>query len=109
MVFAVPSTSGTNKLCPDADAGYGRRRFMRWTSTVSDEPVLDRAVRAAAAALRAQLGDAPPDLVIVFASAHHAAEFDRIPALIAAAFDPALLVGCSAGGVIGGGHEVEQR
>ena len=82
---------------------------MRWTSTVSDQPGLEPAVRAAVAALRAQLGDARPDLLIVFASAHHAAQFDRIPALMAAAFESALLVGCSAGGVIGGGHEVEHR
>ena len=82
---------------------------MRWTSTVSDEPVLELAVRAGAAALRAQLADTQPDLLIVFASAHHAAQFDRIPTLIAAAFESALLVGCSAGGVIGGGHELEQR
>ena len=82
---------------------------MRWTSTVSDEPVIERAVRAAAAALRAQLADVQPDLLIGFASAHHAAQFDRIPALMAAAFESALLVGCSAGGVIGGGHEVERR
>jgi len=59
---------------------------MRWTSTVSDDPVLEPAVRATAAALRAQLADARPDLLIVFASAHHAAQFDRIPALLAAAF-----------------------
>ena len=82
---------------------------MRWTSTVSDEPVLAAAVRGAAATLCAQLGDARPDLLIAFASAHHAAEFDRIPSLLAASFESALLVGCSAGGVIGGGHEVEHR
>jgi small ligand-binding sensory domain FIST len=82
---------------------------MRWTSTVTDEPLIEAAVRAAATALRAQLTDARPDLLIVFASAHHAKAFDRIPSLIAAAFESAPIVGCSAGGVIGGGHEVEHR
>jgi len=82
---------------------------MRWTSTVSEEPVIEPAVRAAATALRAQLADVRPDLLIVFASAHHAEAFDRIPSLIAAAFGSAPILGCSAGGVIGGGHEVEQR
>jgi small ligand-binding sensory domain FIST len=82
---------------------------MRWASTASDEPVLERALRVAAATLRAQLGDAQPDLVIVFVSVHHAAQFEHVPALLAAVFDSALLIGCSAGGVIGGGHEIEQR
>jgi small ligand-binding sensory domain FIST len=82
---------------------------MQWASTVSDEPVLERAVRAAAAALRAQLGDARPDLLVVFVSAHHADAFDQVPGLLTAACAAPALVGCSAGGVIGGGREVEQR
>lgn len=82
---------------------------MRWASTVSDEPVLGRAVSRVAATLRAQLGDVRPDLLAVFVSAHHAAQFEHLPALLAAAFDPGLLIGCSAGGVIGGGREIEQR
>jgi small ligand-binding sensory domain FIST len=82
---------------------------MRWASTVSDEPLLERAVTAAAATLRTQLGNTRPDLLVVFVSAHHAADFERVPALMAGAFEPGLLLGCSAGGVIGGGREVEQR
>lgn len=82
---------------------------MLWASTVSDEPLIEGAVSTAAAALHVQLGNARPDLLVVFVSAHHAAEFDRLPALMAAAVDAPLLIGCSAGGVIGGGREIEQR
>lgn len=82
---------------------------MRWASAVSDEPELETALSAAAARVLAGLGNARPDLVVAFTSAHHAAEDARVPDLIAQRFEPAVLVGCSAGGVIGGGREVEQR
>ena len=82
---------------------------MRWASVVSDDAVLERAAGNTIAALRVQLGDAQPHLVVIFVSAHHATAFEAVPAMIGAAFEPALLIGCSAGGVIGGGHEVEQR
>ena len=82
---------------------------MKWASTVSDDPRLEVALRGAAAELRAQLGTASPDLVVAFVSGHHEADFERVPALMAAALGGGLLLGCSAGGVIGGGREVEQR
>jgi small ligand-binding sensory domain FIST len=82
---------------------------MRWVSTVSAEPVLAHAVREASATLRAQLGDVAPDLVIVFVSEHHRSDFERLPAAITAHLNAGQLIGCSAGGVIGGGKEVEQR
>ena len=82
---------------------------MKWASTVSDDPRLEVAVRKAAAEVQAQLGTAPPDLVVAFVSGHHEADFECVPALMAAALGSGLLLGCSAGGVIGGGREVEQR
>ncbi|HXQ24686.1 MAG TPA: FIST N-terminal domain-containing protein [Candidatus Acidoferrales bacterium] len=81
--------------------------MMRWASTVSTEPALENALRDAAATIRGQLGDATPDLVVVFVSHHHGSGFDRVPA-VAAGFGAGVLIGCSAGGVIGGGREVEQ-
>jgi len=46
---------------------------------------------------------------VAFVSPHHAAGFAHVPALIAAELGSGLLIGCSAGGVIGGGKEIEQR
>jgi small ligand-binding sensory domain FIST len=63
---------------------------------------------AAAEVLRELRGDRP-DLVVGFASPHHRIAYARLPELIAAELAPALLVGCSAGGVIGAGHEVEEE
>ena len=82
---------------------------MKWASTVSVEPQLEAAVREAGAAIRAQLGNATPDLVVTFVSEQHRAHFERVPQLIATELRGGLLIGCSAGGVIGGGREIEQQ
>jgi small ligand-binding sensory domain FIST len=82
---------------------------VQWTSTVSVSPDLETAVAEAAAAVRVGLGDQPPDLVMAFVSAQHAAGFERLPELVRSRLGGGLLLGCSAGGVIGGGREVEQR
>ncbi|HSP95747.1 MAG TPA: FIST N-terminal domain-containing protein [Candidatus Dormibacteraeota bacterium] len=82
---------------------------MKWASAGSDEARLDQAIARAASIVRAELGGCQPDLVVAFVSPHHAAEFDRVPARIAEHLPGALLLGCSGGGVIGGGREIEQR
>lgn len=82
---------------------------MKWASAASDEARLDQALTRAASLVRAELGDCRPDLVIAFVSPHHADDLDRVPARIATLFPGALLLGCSGGGVIGGGREIEQR
>jgi len=48
-----------------------------------------------------------PDLLVAFVSPHFADQYDRLPALVRSAAGAGLLLGCSAGGVIGGGSEVE--
>jgi small ligand-binding sensory domain FIST len=79
---------------------------MRWTSALSVEPSLDAAVGEASARAAAVL-DAEPDLVAVFVSPHHAGGYARLPALLRARFGRAAIVGCSGGGIIGAGREVE--
>ena len=82
---------------------------MRWASAVSDEPSLEAAVTACAERVTTGLEGASPDLAVVFVSPHFAADYKRVPDLLRERLGPALLLGCSAGGVIGGGHEVEHR
>jgi small ligand-binding sensory domain FIST len=81
---------------------------MQWSSAVSEAAGLEGAVAEAAAAVRAGLGGAP-DLAFVFVSPHHTGSWSRLPALVRGALGAPRLVGCTAGGVIGGGREVEQR
>lgn len=80
----------------------------RWASSVSDAADLEDAVAATVVDLRRQLGDLTPDLVIAFASPHHGAHFDGLPSYVGADLGGTFF-GCSGGGVIGGGREVEHR
>ncbi len=85
------------------------RQEMKWGSAISEEAVLERAVFEAANAVRDRLGQSRADLVLAFVSPHYTGSYPQLPELVAAQFPGALLLGCSADGVIGAGHEVEQR
>lgn len=82
---------------------------MRWASALSEAQATASAVAEAGAEVARQLGGDEPDLLVAFASPHHADAYEALPADLAARFPRALLVGCSAAGVIGAGHEVEER
>ena len=82
---------------------------MKWSSAVSDAPSLADAVAQCAATIEAEFVAPAPDLVVAFASAHHATEFEAVPELIRQHIGDGLLIGCSGGGVIGAGREVEHR
>jgi small ligand-binding sensory domain FIST len=82
---------------------------MKWASALSERVETEGAVAEAASQVTRQLGGAEPDLVVAFVSPHHAGAYDAVPAGVRAAFPEALLFGCSASGVIGAGHEVEER
>jgi small ligand-binding sensory domain FIST len=82
---------------------------MQWASAASTEPNTAAAIGEVAAVVRAELGATAPDLLVAFLSGHHRERFGEIPALVRREFSSGLLVGCSAGGVIGGGKEIEQR
>lgn len=85
------------------------RAGMAWASAMG----LGARLEEAAAEALAQLGESPglgrPDLVIAFASAAYGAAIDRLPQLLRPALGDALLAGCNAGGLIGGGSEEEDE
>jgi small ligand-binding sensory domain FIST len=82
---------------------------MKWASTIRDDARLDLAVEAACRDLRRQLGDCTPHLVLVFVSSDYGAALERVPEWITAGLQPGLILGCTAGGLIGGGRELEDR
>ena len=82
---------------------------MQWASTVSEAFNLRDAVAEASAHIKAELGDAPPDLVVAFVSPHHAPDYEDLSSFIAETLAPRHVLGCSGGGVIGGAREVEER
>ena len=82
---------------------------MRWASAVSDAPRLDLALAEVASAVAAAMQDAPVDLAVLFVSHHFAAVYEEAATRFGDLLPRGALLGCSAGGVIGGGHEIEHR
>jgi len=80
---------------------------VRWASAIATPSHLGDAVNEAAEAVLAELGEAVPDLVVAFVSEAHADHYQRFPDYLAEHFPTATVLGCSAGGVIGGGREIE--
>ena len=81
--------------------------LMRFSSGISRHPQTAQAVAEAAQAALPGLDGAEPDLVLLFATPHHSAQFQELPLTIASHFPRALLLGCSGGGVVGQATEVE--
>jgi small ligand-binding sensory domain FIST len=81
---------------------------MRWASALSRRPDPSGAFAEAVESVETGLGGERPDLLVAFASPHHAQDFPALAGLAAGRHPGALLVGCTGGGVIGDSHEVEQ-
>lgn len=80
---------------------------MRWSSVLSTQSEPDVAISVAVAAIRDQLGSEAADLVLIFASGHGPEAWEVFLPIIRDAYPEANILGCSGGGVIGGGREVE--
>jgi small ligand-binding sensory domain FIST len=74
---------------------------------LSEHPIPSQAVGEAVGQVLDGLGDERPDLVMLFASPHHIGAMEDIASSIRGLLDPTVLLGGSAGAVIGGGREVE--
>ena len=88
---------------------------MKWASAVSDHPKLEEAIQECAQSALSGLQGIAPDLAVIFTSMHHHAGFDNLPALVkqhlpaGPGSQPIKVFGCSGGGIIGNGEEIEQR
>jgi small ligand-binding sensory domain FIST len=82
---------------------------VRWGSAISTSERLEDAVSEAVETVAAELEGAKPDLVCAFVTDHHAPHFPQLAEAVEEAFPGALLFGCTAGGAIGGGVEVEHE
>ncbi len=85
---------------------------MKWASAISEQPSVETAIDECVASLGNQLGEAAPDLAVVFASSHFHQNYEAIPQLVRQGLGSGdtspLVLGCSGGGIIGNGQEVEQ-
>ncbi len=80
---------------------------MLISSALSTKSDLEEACREAATSARKALHGESVDLCIVFASDHFANVMQQVPVLISEELSPKHLIGCSGGGIIGDGFEVE--
>jgi len=74
---------------------------------LSDAPEARDAFERATAQARAGLGDASCDLCVIFAGAPYLGEAETFLKTVHRGLQPEALIGCGAGGVVGGGREVE--
>jgi len=82
---------------------------VHWASAASDEPVLDKAIEALSRDIIAEMAGDPIDLAVVFVSRQFSMRLKEVSQLFRRNLPHKQLIGCSAGGVIGGGREIEQR
>ena len=82
---------------------------MQWQSVLSESVDTDRAVAEAVEQLQKQRGEGPADLMLVFASAEHRADYGELARSLLARLPAKQLIGCSGGGIIAAGREREQR
>lgn len=82
---------------------------MKWASSLSSNDNIETCIEESCQAIINQLGDKPIHLTTIFVSPHFKKHYHLIPDLIRRRIAPGLLIGCSGGGIIGGGREVEQK
>ncbi|HEU4516280.1 MAG TPA: FIST N-terminal domain-containing protein [Steroidobacteraceae bacterium] len=82
---------------------------MAFSSAIGLGARLDAAIAEAAEQLGTASDDAQFDLAIAFVSAAYGSAIEKLPQLLRPHLGKALLVGCNAGGLIGGGSEEEEE
>ena len=58
---------------------------MKWTSTLSEQPVLEDAIAECGVAIKSSVADESLDLAVAFISPHYEESYERVADLMAAA------------------------
>ena len=82
---------------------------MQWATAISHRTSIEGALQECSEDVRRRLGPGTLTLALGFFTPHFAAYYPRVPGLVARYLEPETFVGCSGGGVIGGGEEVERE
>ena len=80
---------------------------MKWTTAISRKTSFEDAVLECAEGVVRGLGPGSVSLALAFITPHFADYFPRLYGLVSRYLEPQTFLGCSGGGVIGGGEEVE--
>ena len=81
---------------------------MKWASAITEQSSIDDALAECAESIRGQLGEAP-QLAVAFVSPHYQPDYSRVGPMLSELLGAEHTFGCSGGGIIGAGLEVEQR
>lgn len=81
---------------------------MKWASAVSEKAILEEAIEECTANILFSLDGVAPDLAVIFVSPHYEAGYDNVTGLVNQRLESAKVFGCSGGGIIGNGMEIEQ-
>jgi small ligand-binding sensory domain FIST len=81
---------------------------MKWVSAISDNATVEGCVEEVADSILKQLDGLEAHLIVVFVSPHFQEKYNLIPFILKERIVSGVLIGCSGGGIIGGGREVEQ-
>jgi small ligand-binding sensory domain FIST len=81
---------------------------MKWAAAISRKTSFEDAVLECAEGVARRLGPGPVSLALAFVTPHFANSYPRLYGLLDRYLEPGTLLGCSGGGVIGGGEEVER-
>lgn len=81
---------------------------MKWASAISELSTLPEALEQCAASIRDQLGESP-QLAVAFVSPHYQPDYGSVGPMLSELLGAEHTFGCSGGGIIGAGLEVEQR
>ena len=82
---------------------------MKWTTCLSTAATLPQALDEVIAAVQKNLDGQTPDLCLVFVASEFMAGYETVNARLQKSLAPRLLLGCSGGGVVGDGVEIEHR
>lgn len=82
---------------------------MKWTSAISEKSALNAALEECGEQISEGLSGLTPDLVCLFVTPHYATEYSKISDTVSRLLNAKVVFGCSGGGVIGSGKEVEFR
>lgn len=82
---------------------------MKWASYLSTKDNIEACIDESMEAIVNKMDSNPVHLTIIFVSPQYKNKYEEIPKLIRKRIDPGHILGCSAGGIIGDGREVEQQ
>lgn len=82
---------------------------MQWVSHAETGSNVSTLLTTVAGRIHAGLDGRAPSLVLVFVTEHFSEVYPHLPKMLGEHFPGAVVVGCSAGGIIGGGQEIENR